>query len=64
MGKRLCNTAGMKKYVEVLYLLNPANDTKLLSNETICYNWIEEQKICCTCIKVQAKPLYYECEQR
>ena len=47
MGKRICNIAGMKKYVEILYLLNPANETKLLCNETIFYNWAEEQKICC-----------------
>lgn len=60
MAKKIDNVAGMKKYVETLYLLNPENDTKLLSNETICYNWGKEKKICCTCIKVRATPLYYE----
>jgi hypothetical protein len=64
MSKRLCNTAGMKKYVEILYLLNPANETKLLCNETIFYNWEEEKETCCTFIQVPTKNLYYECEQR
>jgi hypothetical protein len=62
--KKIDNFAGMKKYVETLYLLNPENETKLLCNETICYNWKEEKEICCTCIKVRVQALYYECEQR
>lgn len=60
MAKKIDNIAGMKKYIETLYLLNPDNNTKLLSNEKICCNWGKEKKICCTHIKVKNTPLYYE----